>query len=161
MLSLLTSMRYEFDMPLFKNKKPIAILAIALVTLLLASCGGATSSGSPAGDPLAERPAEATEAANGLGRQVFERTCAECHGANGQGYANKLKAPALDSSEHAWHHPDGQIQRLIRDGGRVMPALGDQLSPEKIKAVVEYLHTLWTPPQLESQQASSKFDPVK
>jgi mono/diheme cytochrome c family protein len=42
-----------------------------------------------------------------------------------------------------------------------MPALGDQLSSEEIGAVVEYLHTLWTPEQLASQQASSKLDPLK
>jgi len=33
-----------------------------------------------------------------------------------------------------------------------MPALGDQLSEAEIEAVIAYLHTLWTPEQLETQQ---------
>lgn len=91
-----------------------------------------------------------------VGRQVFVEVCAECHGENGEGYANELAAPALDASEHAWHHPDQQICEWIVNGklgiGREMPALGDQLAPEEIAAVITYLHTLWTPEQLDTQQ---------
>lgn len=90
------------------------------------------------------------------GREVYLRACAECHGQNAEGYANELAAPALDHSEHAWHHPDQQIRDWIKNGklglGRQMPALGDQLSDEEIEAVIAYLHTLWTPEQLETQQ---------
>jgi mono/diheme cytochrome c family protein len=90
------------------------------------------------------------------GREVFARICAECHGQNAEGYANELAAPALDHSEHAWHHPDQQIHDWVKNGklglGRQMPALGDQLSDEEIEAVIAYLHTLWTAEQLETQQ---------
>lgn len=130
--------------------------AIVLLSLLvLAGC--ARGQELPATGANAQQPV----AGNSLGRDVYLRTCAACHGPDGEGYANQYKAPTLDPTEHAWHHPDGQIQRLIRDGGAVMPALGDQLSPKEIVAVITYLHTLWTPVQLERQQASSAFDPLQ
>ncbi len=97
------------------------------------------------------------------GREVFQRVCAQCHGQKAEGYANEQAAPALDHSEHAWHHPDQQIQDWIKNGkyGFVqMPALGDQLSDEEIEAVIAYLHTLWTPEQLETQQdITSRYGP--
>lgn len=87
---------------------------------------------------------------------MYIRACAECHGEMGQGYANELGAPALDASEHAWHHPDQQIYEWIVYGklgvGRQMPALGDQLTDDEVYAVIVYLHTLWTPEQLAMQQ---------
>ncbi len=97
------------------------------------------------------------------GREVFQRVCAQCHGQKAEGYANELAAPALDHSEHAWHHPDQQIHDWIKNGkyGLVrMPALGDQLSDAEIEAVITYLHTLWTPEQLETQQdITSRYGP--
>ncbi len=91
-----------------------------------------------------------------LGPAVFQRVCAQCHGDNAEGYANELAAPALDATEHASHHPDQQIYDWIVNGkfglGRQMLALGDQLSETEIRAVIVYLHTLWTPEQLEVQQ---------
>ncbi len=113
---------------------------------LLVACGAAPVTSTPTAtpDPVAQ------------GREVFLRVCAECHGQNGEGYANELAAPALDASEHAWHHPDQQIRDWIANGklglGREMPALGDQLAEVEIEAVITYLHTLWTPEQLATQQ---------
>lgn len=113
---------------------------------LLAACGTGQATPTPTAtpDPVTQ------------GHEVFLRVCAECHGQNGEGYANELSAPALDASEHAWHHPDQQIHDWIVNGklglGREMPALGDQLTEEEIEAVIAYLHTLWTPEQLEAQQ---------
>ncbi len=113
---------------------------------LMMACGAlqATPVPTPTPDPVAQ------------GREVFARICAACHGQNAEGYANELAAPALDHSEHAWHHPDQQIHDWVKNGklglGRQMPALGDQLSDEEIEAVIAYLHTLWTAEQLETQQ---------
>lgn len=98
------------------------------------------------------------------GREVYIRVCAECHGANGEGYANDLAAPALDATEHAWHHPDQQIYDWIANGKlgleRTMPALGDQLTHNEILAVIDYLHSLWTVEQLADQQNISERYPV-
>jgi mono/diheme cytochrome c family protein len=115
--------------------------------------------------PEAEETPEATEeAAAEMGREVYLRACAECHGESGEGYANELAAPALDASEHAWHHPDQQIYGWIVDGKlgleRSMPPLGDQLTHDEVLAVIEYLHTLWTDEQLTTQQDITERYPV-
>lgn len=98
------------------------------------------------------------------GREVYVQVCAECHGTNGEGYANDLDAPALDATEHAWHHPDQQLYDWIANGklglGREMPALAVQLTHNEILAVIDYLHSLWTADQLADQQNISERYPV-
>jgi len=94
-----------------------------------------------------------------LGEEVYANTCAACHGEQGQGHVLS-EAPALDETEHAWHHPDGQIQELIENGGQVMPALGEQLTGEEIVAVIRYIQTWWTAQQLQQQQARSAQYPL-
>lgn len=126
----------------------IALLTLlgSLVALALVACAAPTSSPTPSATP---DPAI-------QGRQVFLRVCAICHGENAEGNANVLAAPALDSTEHAWHHPDPQIHDWIVNGklglGKQMPSLGEQLTDEEVHAVIAYLHTLWTPEQLAEQQ---------
>ncbi len=95
-----------------------------------------------------------------LGAEVYSNTCAACHGENGEGYGIP-QAPALNETEHAWHHPDGQIQEIIKNGGNAMPALGDQLTDEQIVAVIRYIQTWWTPDQLRQQQARSLQYPLQ
>ena len=121
-----------------------------LFAIALTACAAATST------PAAEMEATLTPDPVTQGGQVFGRICAECHGENAEGYANELKAPALDSTDHASHHPDQQIHDWIVNGklgvGGQMPPLGDQLTDGEVHAVIDYLHTLWTEEQLTSQQ---------
>ena len=104
---------------------------------------------------MTNTPTPAPDSAE-VGRQVFLRICAECHGENAQGYANELQAPALDHTEHASEHPDQQIHDWIVNGklglGRQMPPLGAQLGDAEVHAVIAFLHTLWSPEQLAVQQ---------
>jgi mono/diheme cytochrome c family protein len=67
----------------------------------------------------------------------------------------------LDNSEHAWHHPDGQIQELTINGGNMMPAFGDKLGDEEIKAVIRYLQTWWTAEQFAAQQKAGQSNPFR
>jgi mono/diheme cytochrome c family protein len=133
---------------LFSNK--IFAISCVLSSLGLAACSTvgqsstATQFLTPTPDPVIQ------------GREVFTRVCAQCHGENGEGYANELQSPALDQTEHAFEHPDQQIHDWIVNGklglGRQMPPLGEQLTDDEVHAVIAYLHTLWTPSQLEIQQ---------
>ncbi|HEY53115.1 MAG TPA: cytochrome c [Caldilineae bacterium] len=125
-----------------------ALLIVALFAL-------AVVNGSKPAEPLANEETIA------LGQQVYEQTCAACHGAQGEGHAAIAEAPALDETEHAWHHPDGQIQQLIINGGQQMPALGEQLSDEEIVAVIRYIQTWWDPAQLAQQQDRSRQMPLQ
>ncbi len=127
-----------------------AVLLLAVVALAFA-----------AGDGAEQRQVNADDEIIALGKQVYEQNCAACHGQQGEGHVAVAEAPALNETEHAWHHPDGQIQQLIMEGGQIMPAFGDQLSREEIIAVVRYIQTWWTPDQLQRQQQQSRSFPFR
>jgi len=107
------------------------------------------------------------------GRRVYETHCASCHGAQGEGAPNwqqpdvhgELPAPPHDTEGHTWKHADGMLYRIVRDGWRdpfnkterlTMPAFGQILSPAEIRAVIDYLETLWSPEQLRFQIEESR-----
>jgi mono/diheme cytochrome c family protein len=124
--------------------------------------GGLVLSGAILFALLSVRPSEPLASAEvlALGERVFADNCASCHGPQGEGHV-LVNAPALDSSEHAWHHPDGQIQLLIKNGGVLMPSFADILNDEEIEAVIRYLQTWWMADQLAAQQKASLGDPLR
>ena len=97
------------------------------------------------------------------GEDIFAETCAVCHGESGEGQPNwhipkadgTLPPPPLNGDGHTWHHGDGFLYRMVRDGGKWlespslphfksgMPAFDDQLSHEEIIAVITHVKTLW------------------
>ncbi len=112
----------------------------------LAGCASVVQgpTGTPTPDPLA------------AAQELFATYCAECHGPLGEGHAIP-SAPALDASEHAWHHPDWQLRMFIRDGKFSfspveMPSFRDELIDEQIDLVIAYVKTLWTQAQRETQE---------
>lgn len=107
------------------------------------------------------------------GRQVYQDSCASCHGAEAEGApewhkpnaAGELPAPPHDSTGHTWRHSDEDITHMIINGWRdpfnrtehlTMPALGAVLDPEEIEDVIAYLKTLWTPEQRQFQAEKSE-----
>ena len=102
-----------------------------------------------------------------LGERLFQANCASCHGVYGEGHADEnLIAPAVNGSEHAWHHGDEQILGLIQGGGRFMPAVGAEWTQEEREAVWIYAKHWWTPEQREFQPGDlgeemlSELEPV-
>ncbi|MDN3519066.1 c-type cytochrome [Aquisalimonas lutea] len=102
------------------------------------------------------------------GQEIYQESCASCHGANGEGAANwqernslgELPAPPHDEDGHTWKHSDALLYRMVRDGWRhpfnetdrlTMPSFEAVLSPQEIRAVIMYLKTLWTPEQRQFQ----------
>ena len=83
-----------------------------------------------------------------LGADLYSATCATCHGTQGAGQGN---VPALNGSQHAWHHSDEQLISQIRQGGMGMPAVGADWSDEEVDAVVSYIKAWWTPQQRDAQ----------
>ncbi|HVB78741.1 MAG TPA: cytochrome c [Candidatus Binataceae bacterium] len=111
-----------------------------------------------------------------VARAIFEKNCASCHGARGEGAPHwehrdakgELPPPPLDAGGHAWKHADGMLYRLVEAGWRdpfnkterlTMPAFGGKLSPQQIRAIIGYLKTLWTPAQRRFQLGESRREP--
>lgn len=139
-------------------------LALALVALaaglggvLLVTAGGGHN-----------RPAEGADAATlARGRQLYAQHCASCHGAELEGQPNwrqrgpdgRLPAPPHDATGHTWHHPDAQLFELTKRGpaGLVpgyasdMPAFGEVLGDDEIRAVLLYIKSTW-PAEIRARQ---------
>ncbi len=136
-----------------------SITASAVLVFLLAIGSASCSSGFVEGPP--DDNAESSSAAlTGAGINVFTANCAECHGAAGQGHPDwqiqnadgTLNPPPLNGDGHTWHHSDGVLYRIVRDGGAIpsqpdfksgMPPFGDKLTHDEIVDVLMYVKTLW------------------
>ena len=137
-------------LPLFVFPAGIALVGI----LTIAAIGYITDrpSQAQAGYP------EYTDEMIARGEDIFQANCAACHGSGGAGDPS-AGVPALDSSMHAWHHPDSQIASLVRNGGVRMPAIGSGWSDTDIEAVLAYVKQWWRPDQRRSQYQASRANP--
>jgi mono/diheme cytochrome c family protein len=135
---------------------------VALALLGLAAALGGCSSAAPA----ATAPAGPDPVLADLGRDVFARHCAACHGESGRGdgpAAGELRTPPADLTRIAARRggtfPRGEIARFVdgrfavpAHGTREMPVWGERLGeqvPEagvseevvrgQISVVIEYL----------------------
>ena len=89
---------------------------------------------------LSGRPADA--AAVKRAQPLFAQNCAVCHGDQGKGN-RQLGAPNLTDNEWLYGSKRENIHDQIWSGhGGVMPTWGGRLSPETIKALAVYVHSL-------------------
>jgi mono/diheme cytochrome c family protein len=110
------------------------------------------------------------------GRVIYGENCASCHGENAEGASNWMErdshgefpAPPHNAEGHTWRHSDAMLYGMVSKGWRdpfnktkrvTMPAFGDVLSREQIRAVTTYLKTLWTPEQRSFQLEESRNQP--
>src|SRR5882672_6138155 len=110
------------------------------------------------------------------GRAIYGQYCASCHGADAQGAPGwqernehgELPVPPHNAEGHTWRHSDAMLYEMVSKGWRdpfnktkrlTMPAFGEALSPEQIRAVITYLKTLWTPEQRGYQSEESRDQP--
>jgi mono/diheme cytochrome c family protein len=99
-------------------------------------------------------------AAIAQGQQAYAANCASCHGARLEGQpdwkrplpSGRMPAPPHDTSGHTWHHPDGVLFRITKEGPAAvvgngyesdMPGFGDVLSDEEIRAVLTFIKSTW------------------
>ena len=102
------------------------------------------------------------------GRQVYAARCASCHGANLEGQPDWQQelptggrpAPPHDETGHTWHHNDQSLFATVKFGGQAtapagsksnMPAFGDVLSDDEIRAVLAFIKSTW-PPEIQALQ---------
>ena len=100
-------------------------LAVAVVATLLAA------------------PARAADAD---AAKTFGKTCALCHGPEGQPAESFAKLGVRSFKDQEWQKatPDAQIEKSIREGkkGTLMASFEKQFSAEEIKALVAYVRKL-------------------
>jgi len=121
--------------------------------------------------PAGADPDDAAQVA--LGRQVYARECASCHGVNLEGQPDwrnrrpdgKLPAPPHDAEGHTWHHSDDQLFALTKQGIAAfappgyrsdMPAYGGKLSDAEIWAVLAYIKSRWPRDIRERQDTATR-----
>lgn len=135
---------------------------ILLAGLFLGACDKPSEPAVPqarqvADAALHERGLDPVQVARG--RVVYDRHCAECHGAHGKGQPGDWRVrnadgsyppPPLDETAHAWHHPTAALLESVREGSPPgtgnMPAWKDTLSGQQMQDVVAYITSLWPEP---------------
>ena len=95
-----------------------------------------------------------------VGRIIYERNCASCHGKNLEGQPDwqkplstgRLPSPPHDKTGHSWHHPDvmltgitkrGIVPYVTPDYQSDMPAFEGKLSDEEIGNLWDYIKSTW------------------
>ena len=95
-----------------------------------------------------------------LGRLVYSKNCASCHGPKLEGQTNwrergpdgKLPAPPHDQTGHTWHHSDEYLFQLTKYGiakmiGQDYPnnmsAYAEILNDREIIAVLSFIKSTW------------------
>ena len=81
--------------------------------------------------------------AHAQGADVFKSKCVACHAPDGTGSAVGKKMGAHDfTTAEVQKMSDGDLTDVITKGKNKMPAYGEKLKPEEIKALVTYIRTL-------------------
>jgi mono/diheme cytochrome c family protein len=140
-------------MPIF----PICTIAIGTSAVLALTWG------------CGEKPRDPAQIA--LGQKLYAQHCAACHGAKLEGQANwrqrlpngRMPAPPHDESGHTWHHTDRVLFGVTKNGlvppyapqgyESDMPAFAGKLSDDEIRAVLAYIKSYWTSPDILAARA--------
>ncbi len=75
------------------------------------------------------------------GEATFQEICASCHGNDGRAQTEmgkKMQAADLTSSA-VQQHSDSDLAKSVKNGKGKMPPLGDKLSDDEIRAVIQYV----------------------
>ncbi len=121
------------------------LLALSLLIGIVGALGGTTLAGAEALDPGALKTPEMTPPLN-IGKMVYDRYCAECHGLNAAGTD---KGPTfLHRVYHPGHHGDAAFLIAPRQGakahhwpfGDMKPVEG--VTDAQLERVVDYVRAL-------------------
>ena len=121
---------------------------------------------------------DASAATVALGKTVYAEHCASCHGAKLEGQrdwksplpSGRMPAPPHDASGHTWHHPDGVLFRITKEGPAAvvgggyesdMPGFGNVLTDEEIRAVLAFIKSTWPERERAYQAEMSRREQEK
>lgn len=112
------------------------------------------------------------------GRALYAEHCAGCHGANLEGQPDwksplatgRMPAPPHDASGHTWHHPDGVLFRVTKEGPAAvvgngyesdMPPFGEVMDDGEIQAVLTFIKSTWPERERTYQAGMSRREKEK
>lgn len=107
------------------------------------------------------------------GAEIYAANCAACHGVKLEGQpdwmrrlpSGRLPAPPHDGSGHTWHHSDGVLFRITKEGSAAvvgggyesdMPGFNEVLSDNEIRAVLDFIKSTWPERERKYQAAMSR-----
>ena len=133
--------------------------------------GGAVALGAIGFYALALAPREAMSEEDRVahGATIYRANCVGCHGDKLQGQPNwkqlnaagRLPAPPLDGTGHGWRHSNAELFHMVKfsvldqagpDYQTDMPAFDGKLSDDDIRAVLAFIHSVWSP-NIQAAQA--------
>ena len=155
-------------------KTKLILPTVAALTVIVGVAALAQGSGSKSVDDLTFLGLPMTEDQLSQGQEVYETSCASCHGANLEGQPDwkrrldngRVPAPPHDVRGHTWHHSDrnlfivtkGGVEAVVSGYESDMPAFGDILSDADIAAVLSYIKSTWPERQRKIQSKVSAND---
>lgn len=84
------------------------------------------------------------------GKALYNGNCAQCHGRDGSAKPEYAKKGTPDLNDPEWQkfRSDEEVRQLISDGseGTLMRPFKDELKPDEIAALVQYIRKLAPPP---------------
>jgi mono/diheme cytochrome c family protein len=107
----------------------LILLTVGLIALI------PNAKGQPPGDPV-------------LGKGIYLKNCAHCHGRRGEGLGPRSALPNFSDLKYMAQKKDQELfDKVTRGGsGTGMPSFGKMLSERDRWNVVAYLRTLSSPP---------------
>ncbi len=90
-----------------------------------------------------------------MGKPLYQKYCADCHGYSGQGGQNwdrpnkdgSYPPQPLNGSGHSWHHSLSWLENKVAKGsthpGAVMPGFADVLDVQQRKSVIAAFQDFW------------------
>lgn len=122
-------------------------LAFSLVVIPISAFTHETTGWiAPEGARKMKNPVKPTEASVEKGKEIYEKKCAPCHGANGDGKgparARLSPKPTNFKDPHAGKMTDGEHFWKITTGRGPMPSFAKDLAEEERWYVVNYINTL-------------------
>jgi ubiquinol-cytochrome c reductase cytochrome c subunit len=121
-----------------KRRRPVAGYAVVLLGLVLVGAVYATITGS--GNSAAATDPTVSQAEIAQGRQIFQETCATCHGLVAQGTSVAPSLIGVGAAAVDFQVSTGRMP--LREPVSEAPRKPAQLTPAQTRAVAEYIQSL-------------------